>query len=112
MNGAQALFKALTDAGIDSISRDTLIRDEFLAASAAVGVTIILPGGLGAAFGVKQSKEKGHKTPLLHKDALESNGCSHKKGGFRSFGILFKSHSWINPGNDIDFTAVPRWLRV
>jgi hypothetical protein len=61
MNGAQGLFKALTDAGIDSISRDTLIRHEFLAASAAVGVTIILPGGLGAAFGVRQSKEIGHK---------------------------------------------------
>jgi len=29
MNGAQALFKALTDAGIDTISRDTLIRCEF-----------------------------------------------------------------------------------
>jgi hypothetical protein len=55
------LFKALTDAGLDSISRDTLIRREFLDASTAVGVTIILPGGLGAAFGVKQSKEKDHK---------------------------------------------------
>jgi hypothetical protein len=32
MNGAQALFKALTDAGLDSISRDTLIRREFRAA--------------------------------------------------------------------------------
>jgi hypothetical protein len=61
MNGAQALFKALTDAGLDSISRDTLVRPEFLAASAAVGVTIMLPGGLGPAFGVNQSKEKGHK---------------------------------------------------
>jgi hypothetical protein len=61
MNGAQALFKALTDAGLDSISRDTLIRRKFLAASAAGGVTIMLPGGLAAAFGVKQSKEKGHK---------------------------------------------------
>jgi hypothetical protein len=61
VNGAQALFKARTDAGLDSISRDTRIRHEFLAASAAVGVTIMLPGGLGAAFGVKQIKEKDHK---------------------------------------------------
>jgi hypothetical protein len=54
MNGAQALFKALADAGLDTISRDTLIRREFLAASAAVDVTIMLPGSLCAAFGVKQ----------------------------------------------------------
>jgi len=54
VNGAQALFKALTDAGLDTISRDTLIRREFVDASAAVGVTIMLPGSLCAAFGVKQ----------------------------------------------------------
>jgi hypothetical protein len=61
VNGAQALFKARTDAGLDSISRDTRIRHEFLAASAAVGVTIMLPGGMGAEFGVEQSKEKDQK---------------------------------------------------
>jgi len=49
MNGAQALFKALTDAGLDSVSRDTLIRRGFLAGSAAVGATIMLPSGLGKA---------------------------------------------------------------
>jgi len=50
MNGAQALFKALTDAVLDSISCDTIIRREFLAASAAVGVTIMVPGCPGPAL--------------------------------------------------------------
>ena len=45
---------ALTDTEIDSISRDMVVWREFLAASAAVGVTIMLPGSLCAAFGVKQ----------------------------------------------------------
>jgi hypothetical protein len=51
-------------------------------------------------------------TPLLHKDAIESNGCSHKKAVFNLFGILSKGNSWIDPGDDIDITAVPLWVRV
>jgi len=51
-------------------------------------------------------------TPLLHKDAIESNGCSHEKAVSNLFEILSKGHSWIDPGDDIDFKAVPLWLRV
>jgi hypothetical protein len=51
-------------------------------------------------------------TPLLHKDAIESNGCSHKKAVSDLFRILSKGLSWIDPGDDIDFTAVPLWVRV
>jgi hypothetical protein len=51
-------------------------------------------------------------TPLLHKDAIESNVCSHKKAVSNLFGILSKGNSWIDPGDDIDFTAVPLWVRV
>jgi len=49
---------------------------------------------------------------LLHKDATESNGSSHKKGVSKYFGILSKGHFWIDPGDDIDFAAVPLWARV
>jgi hypothetical protein len=61
-----------------------------------------------------RKKATDHKslTPLLHKDASESNGCSHKKAFSNLFGMLSKSHSWINPGDDIDFTATPLWLWV
>jgi len=51
-------------------------------------------------------------TSLLHKDAGESNGCSHKKAVFNLFGILSKGHSWIDPGDVVDITAVPLWLSV
>jgi hypothetical protein len=51
-------------------------------------------------------------TPLLHKDASESDGCSHRKAVSNLLWILSKSHSWIDPGDDIDSTAVPLWLRV
>jgi len=51
-------------------------------------------------------------TPLLHKDAIESNGCSHEKAVSNPLGILSKGHSWIDPGDDIDFTAVPLWVKV
>jgi hypothetical protein len=51
-------------------------------------------------------------TSLLHKDTSESNGYSHKKAVPNLFGILSKGHSWIDPGDDIDFTAVLLWLRV
>ncbi len=37
-------------------------------------------------------------TPLLHKDASESNGCFHKNAVSNLFGILSKGHSWIDPG--------------
>jgi hypothetical protein len=60
MNGAQALFKALIDAGLDTISRDTLIRREFLAASAsaAAGVTIMLPGPWARRLASSKAKRK------------------------------------------------------
>ena len=46
-------------------------------------------------------------TPLLPKGAVESNIGSHKKVFSNLFRMLSKSPSWIDPGNDIDFTAVP-----
>jgi len=51
-------------------------------------------------------------TPLLQKDANESKGCSHKNAVSNLFGIVSKGHAWINPGDDIDFTAVHLWLRI
>jgi len=51
-------------------------------------------------------------TPLLHKDSIESTVCSHKKAVSKYFGIPSKGHSWIDPGDDIDFMAVPLWVRV
>jgi hypothetical protein len=51
-------------------------------------------------------------TPLLHKDVIESNVRSHKKAVSNLFGILYKGLSWIDPGDDIDFTAVTLWVRV
>jgi hypothetical protein len=51
-------------------------------------------------------------TPLLHEDASESNGYSHEKAVSNLFGIVSKGHAWINPGDDIDFTAVNLWLRI
>jgi len=59
-----------------------------------------------------QLTETGMFTPLLHKDAIESNLCFHKKAVSNFFGILSKGNSWIDPGDAIDFTAVPLWVRV
>ena len=53
----------------------------------------------------------GELTPLLHKDAIELNVCSHKKAVSNLFGILSKGNSWIDPGDDIDLTAIPLWVR-
>ncbi len=38
-------------------------------------------------------------TPLLHKDVVESNVCSHKKAVSNLLGILSKGNSWIDPGD-------------
>jgi len=62
-------------------------------------------------------------TPLLHKDALESTAYSHQKGvstlrGVGPYGpeaflrITSKGHHWIDPGDNIDLTAIPLWVRV
>ncbi len=48
-------------------------------------------------------------TPLLHKDAIDSTVCSHKKAVSNLFRILSKGHPWIDPGDGIDFTAIPLW---
>jgi hypothetical protein len=40
-------------------------------------------------------------TPLLHKDATESNNCSDKKAVWIFFGILSKDHSRIDPGDQL-----------
>jgi hypothetical protein len=45
-------------------------------------------------------------TPLLHKDAIDSTVCSHKKAVPNLFTILFKGHSWINPWDCIYFMTV------
>jgi len=73
------------------------------------------PNFLGKTFRCLKEEEDEHVkilTPLLHKDAIESKGCSHKKAASNLFGILSKGNSWIDPGDDIDFTAVPLWVRV
>jgi len=49
---------------------------------------------------------------LLHKDAIESKVCSRKKVVSNPFGILSKGNFWIDPEDDIEFTAVPLWVRV
>jgi len=73
-------------------------------------------------------------TPLLHKDAVESTAYPHQKavstllppaqappqrgfcpGGRASWPggrITSKGHSWFDPGDDIDLTAIPLWVRV
>jgi len=40
--------------------------------------------------------------PVVDKDAIESNVCSHKKEVSNLFGILSKGNSWIDLGDDID----------
>jgi hypothetical protein len=51
-------------------------------------------------------------TPLLHKDAVESTAYPHKKAVSTLLRIPFKGNSWIDAGDDIDFTAIPLWVRV
>ena len=51
-------------------------------------------------------------TPLLHKDAVESNAYPHQKTVSTLLRITSKGHSWIDPGDDIDLTAIPLWVRV
>src|SRR4030042_4759301 len=36
----------------------------------------------------------------------------HKKAVSTLLRITFKGHSWIDPGDDIDLTAIPLWVRV
>jgi hypothetical protein len=50
--------------------------------------------------------------PVVDKDEIESIACSHKKPISNPFRKPLKDHPWIDPRNDIDFTAVPLWLRV
>jgi len=62
-------------------------------------------------------------TPLLHKDVVESTVCPHQKAvstflppaqraSWPGGRITSKGHSWIDPGDDIDLTAIPLWVRV
>jgi len=51
-------------------------------------------------------------TPLLHKDAVESTAYPHQKAVSTLFRITSKGHSWFDPGDDIDLTAIPLWVRV
>jgi hypothetical protein len=51
-------------------------------------------------------------TPLLHKDVVESTACPHQKAVSTFLRITSKGHSWIDPGDDIDLTAIPLWVRV
>jgi hypothetical protein len=51
-------------------------------------------------------------TPLLHKDVVESTARPHQKAVSAFLRITFKGHSWIDPGDDIDLTAIPLWVRV
>jgi hypothetical protein len=65
----------------------------------------------------------GELTPLLHKDVVESTACPHQKAvstflppaqraSWPGGRITSKGHSWIDPGDDIDLTAIPLWVRV
>jgi hypothetical protein len=51
-------------------------------------------------------------TPLLHKDVVESTACPHQKAVSNFLRITSKGHSWIDPGDDIDLTAIFLWVRV
>ena len=51
-------------------------------------------------------------TPLLHKDAVESTAYPHQKAVSTFLRITSKGHSWFDPGDDIDLTAIPLWVRV
>jgi hypothetical protein len=51
-------------------------------------------------------------TPLLHKDVVESTACPHQKAVSNFLRITSKGHSWIDPGDDIDLTAILLWVRV
>jgi len=51
-------------------------------------------------------------TPLLHKDAVESTAYPHQKAVSTLLRITPKGYSWIDPGDDIDLTATPLWVRV
>jgi len=51
-------------------------------------------------------------TLLLHKDVVESTACPHQKAVSTFLRITSKGHSWIDPGDDIDLTAIPLWVRV
>jgi len=51
-------------------------------------------------------------TPLLHKDVVESTACPHQKAVSTFLRITSKGHSWIDPGDEIDLTAIPLWVRV
>jgi len=62
-------------------------------------------------------------TPLLHKDAVESTAYPHQKAvstflppaqraSWPGGRITSKGHSWFDPGDDIDLTAIPLWVRV
>jgi uncharacterized protein (UPF0332 family) len=64
---------------------------------------------------IERSKHAGVEsafTPLLHKDAVESTAYPHKKAVSTLLRIRSKGHSWIDPGDDIDLTAIPLWVRV
>ena len=54
----------------------------------------------------------GTLTPLLHKDVVESTACPHQKAVSTLLRITSKGHSWIDPGDDIDLTAIPLLVRV
>ena len=65
----------------------------------------------------------GELTPLLHKDVVESTACPHQKAvstflppaqraSWPGGRITSKGHSWIDPGDDIDLTAIPLWVKV
>jgi hypothetical protein len=66
---------------------------------------------------------RNYLTPLLHKDAVESTAYPHQKAvsTFLPPGQAppqlparrtSKGHSWFDPGDDIDLTAIPLWVRV
>ena len=60
----------------------------------------------------EDTEYSGCFTPLLHKDAVESTAYPHKKAVSTLLRIPSKSHSWIDPGDDIGLTAIPLWVRV
>jgi hypothetical protein len=58
------------------------------------------------------SKRVNGFTPLLHKDAFESTAYPPQKAFSTLLRITSKGHYWIDPGDDIDLTALLLWVRV
>jgi hypothetical protein len=58
------------------------------------------------------SKRAERVYPVVAKNAFESTGYPHQKAVSPLLRITSKGHHWIDPGDDIDLTALLLWVRV